>query len=166
MRDPDRSLSSNKHFAQGRLRGECRDQFGNIALAKAIAQLTAMAQDRRRVGAPVKPNLRMLNGARNGGFVIWVDALINDQRGRSSIHRPRIEKLQAESIREFTPGGRFAGASTAAAFLSNFTEEFRWAHLDIAGTASLKSATDLAPAGATGWGVRAINQLIIDKYET
>jgi leucyl aminopeptidase len=32
-------------------------------------------------------------------------------------------------------GGRSAGAITAGAFLSRFTEDYRWAHLDIAGTA-------------------------------
>jgi leucyl aminopeptidase len=32
-------------------------------------------------------------------------------------------------------GGRPAGSITAACFLARFTEKFRWAHLDIAGTA-------------------------------
>ena len=63
-------------------------------------------------------------------------------------------------------GGRPAGSITAAQFLQRFIQDgVPWIHLDIAGTASLKSATDLAPAGATGWGVRALNQLIADKYE-
>ena len=63
-------------------------------------------------------------------------------------------------------GGRPAGSITAAQFLLRFIQDgVPWIHLDIAGTASLKSATDLAPAGATGWGVRAIDQLIRDKYE-
>ena len=32
-------------------------------------------------------------------------------------------------------GGRYGGAITAAAFLAKFTEDVKWAHLDIAGTA-------------------------------
>ena len=32
-------------------------------------------------------------------------------------------------------GGRAAGTITAACFLSRFTEDYRWAHIDIAGTA-------------------------------
>lgn len=32
-------------------------------------------------------------------------------------------------------GGRFAGTITAACFLSRFTKDYHWAHLDIAGTA-------------------------------
>ena len=63
-------------------------------------------------------------------------------------------------------GGRAAGSVTAAQFLQRFVEEGRpWIHLDIAGVASVKSATDLAPKGATGWGVRALNRLIADRYE-
>ena len=34
-------------------------------------------------------------------------------------------------------GGRMAGSITAACFLSRFTRDYRWAHLDIAGTAWL-----------------------------
>jgi leucyl aminopeptidase len=40
-----------------------------------------------------------------------------------------------------------------------------WIHLDIAGTAYTKADTALAPKGATGWGVMALNRLIRDRYE-
>lgn len=63
-------------------------------------------------------------------------------------------------------GGRPAGSITAAQFIQRFVKkDMPWIYLDIAGAASVKSATDYAPAGATGWGVRALNQLIADKYE-
>ena len=63
-------------------------------------------------------------------------------------------------------GGRMAGSITAAQFLQRFVkEDVPWAHLDIAGTASVKKETALAPAGATGWGVMALNRLIADNYE-
>ncbi|MDJ0639565.1 MAG: leucyl aminopeptidase [Paracoccaceae bacterium] len=63
-------------------------------------------------------------------------------------------------------GGRPAGSITAAQFLARFVkEETPWIHLDIAGVASLKTATKLAPKGATGWGVLALNRLISNKYE-
>ena len=64
-------------------------------------------------------------------------------------------------------GGRAAGAITAAQFLQRFVkDEMPWIHLDIAGVASVKSATDLAPKGATGWGVLALNRLIADMFES
>ena len=63
-------------------------------------------------------------------------------------------------------GGRAAGSITAAQFLGRFvSDDLPWAHLDIAGVASVKGATALAPPGATGWGVMALNRLISDNYE-
>ncbi|WP_298835637.1 leucyl aminopeptidase [uncultured Roseobacter sp.] len=64
-------------------------------------------------------------------------------------------------------GGRPAGSITAAQYLQRFVrDDMPWIHLDIAGVASLKSETSLAPKGATGWGVRALDRLVADNYET
>lgn len=64
-------------------------------------------------------------------------------------------------------GGRAAGSITAAQFLKRFVkDETPWIHLDIAGVASVKSETELAPVGATGWGVAALNRLISNRFET
>ncbi len=62
--------------------------------------------------------------------------------------------------------GRDAGSITAAQFLQRFVKpETPWIHLDIAGTALLKAESTLAPKGATGWGVLALNRLVRDRYE-
>jgi len=53
-------------------------------------------------------------------------------------------------------GGRNAGASTAAGFLSAFAGDGPWAHLDIAGTAWGTRAEGYHVKGATGVGVRAL----------
>jgi leucyl aminopeptidase len=64
-------------------------------------------------------------------------------------------------------GGRAAGSVTAAQFLQRFVkEDTPWVHLDIAGVASLKSESTLAPTGATGWGVMALNRLVSDMFES
>ena len=64
-------------------------------------------------------------------------------------------------------GGRDAGSITAAQFLKRFVKEGTpWIHLDIAGVASVKSDTALAPQGATGWGVLSLNRLISDNFES
>ncbi len=55
---------------------------------------------------------------------------------------------------------RWGGAITAALFLSEFTEGTRWAHIDIAGPAYQKKASDYCPAGGTGFGVRLFCDLI------
>ncbi|MDC1275510.1 leucyl aminopeptidase [Ascidiaceihabitans sp.] len=63
-------------------------------------------------------------------------------------------------------GGRAAGSVTAAQFLQRFVkDDCPWIHLDIAGVASVKSETALAPTGATGWGVMALNRLVADMFE-
>ena len=63
-------------------------------------------------------------------------------------------------------GGRPAGSITAAQFLRRFVkDEVPWCHLDIAGVALQSKDTTLAPKGATGWGVMALNRLIADRYE-
>lgn len=49
-------------------------------------------------------------------------------------------------------GGRWGGASAAAAFLSEFVRAPRWAHLDIAGP-SYVGRSDPGTFGATGYGV-------------
>ena len=63
-------------------------------------------------------------------------------------------------------GGRPAGSITAAQFLKRFVkDDTPWIHLDIAGMADIKKDNGLAPKGATGWGVLALNRLIADRYE-
>lgn len=65
-------------------------------------------------------------------------------------------------------GGRPAGAITAAAFLSNFTNDIPWVHLDIAGTAWTQEGTfdrSYNPKGATGFGVRTVLKFLIDDTQ-
>jgi leucyl aminopeptidase len=59
-----------------------------------------------------------------------------------------------------------AGSATAAQFLQRFIlNKTPWAHLDIAGMAFSKYGGALNSGGATGYGVRLLNQLIEDNYE-
>ena len=59
-----------------------------------------------------------------------------------------------------------AGSTTAAQFLQRFIlNKTPWAHLDIAGMAFSKYGGALNSGGATGYGVRLLNQLIEDSYE-
>ncbi len=76
------------------------------------------------------------------------------------------KKLKSRIADMKNVGGRDAGAITAAEFLHRFVEGARpWMHLDIAGVALQKEDAGLAPKGATGWGVLALNRLIADKFE-
>ena len=76
------------------------------------------------------------------------------------------DKLKSRIADMQNIGGRDGGAITAAQFLARFVKpDVPWVHLDIAGTALVKADTTLAPKGATGWGVMALNRLIADRYE-
>ena len=80
---------------------------------------------------------------------------------------PAYDKQLKSNIADMKNVGTRAGGSiTAAQFLQRFVDDdMPWIHLDIAGVASLATATKLSPKGATGWGVRALNRLIADHYE-
>jgi leucyl aminopeptidase len=56
-------------------------------------------------------------------------------------------------------GGPKAGTITAACFLSRFTKKYRWAHLDIAGTAWLQGADK----GATGRPVPLLMEYLLTR---
>ena len=59
-----------------------------------------------------------------------------------------------------------AGSTTAAQFLQRFIlNKTPWAHLDIAGMAFSKYGGALNSGGATGFGIRLLNQLIEENYE-
>ncbi|TBU99767.1 leucyl aminopeptidase [Stutzerimonas kirkiae] len=57
-------------------------------------------------------------------------------------------------------GGPKAGTITAACFLSRFTKNLSWAHLDIAGTAWISGGKD---KGATGRPVPLLTQYLLDR---
>ncbi len=80
---------------------------------------------------------------------------------------PGYDKLLKSRVADMkNVGGRAGGSITAAQFLKRFVkDDVPWCHLDIAGVASVASETSYAPAGATGWGVRALDRLIADQYE-
>jgi len=57
-------------------------------------------------------------------------------------------------------GGRNAGSVTAACFLARFTENYAWAHLDIAGTAWHSAGSN---KGASGRPVPLLVRFLIDR---
>jgi len=57
-------------------------------------------------------------------------------------------------------GGRWAGAITAGLFLKKFIGDYKWVHLDIAGTAILEEDLPYAPKGGSGVGVRLLVEFL------
>jgi leucyl aminopeptidase len=63
-------------------------------------------------------------------------------------------------------GGRPGGSITAAQFIQRFVNGKPWAHLDIAGMAWSTKDTAVTPKGATAFGVRLLDRLVADNYES
>ena len=81
-------------------------------------------------------------------------------------HMPLWDDYQQQLDSNFADmqniGGRAGGSITAACFLSRFTKDYRWAHLDIAGTA-WKSGKE---KGATGRPVPLLTQYLIKHAQS
>jgi leucyl aminopeptidase len=60
-------------------------------------------------------------------------------------------------------GGRTGGTITAGCFLSRFAKKFKWAHLDVAGTAAIMGGT--SERRATGRPVPMLVQYLINRAE-
>lgn len=57
-------------------------------------------------------------------------------------------------------GGRWAGAITAGWFLKKFIGNYKWVHLDIAGTVIIEENQDYTPRGGSGAGVRLLVEFL------
>jgi leucyl aminopeptidase len=79
-------------------------------------------------------------------------------------HRAALDSDIAD-LRHCVPERGQPDASQAAAFLRHFVGETPWAHLDIAGVENREEADDAHCAGATGFGVRLLDQLVADRFE-
>lgn len=79
---------------------------------------------------------------------------------------PMWEEFQSELDSNFADianiGKRYAGTITAACFLSRFTEDYSWAHLDIAGTAWNEGANK----GGTGRPVSLLTHFLLENAKS
>lgn len=76
----------------------------------------------------------------------------------SELEDDRVKKSEIADLlnADFKPGG----ASFAAAFINQFTENTPWVHFDIAGTSNTSVSTPFAKKGSTGVMIRTIIDLI------
>lgn len=63
-------------------------------------------------------------------------------------------------------GDGTSGSIVGAQFLQRFVTKTKWAHLDIAGVAWANQAGGVTPKGASGWGVRLLDDLVRKHYES
>jgi leucyl aminopeptidase len=153
------------------------DAEGRLVLADALWY----AQETFKPAAVI--DLATLTGAvvialghHNAGFFATDDALAEDFRkaaeavGEGAWRLPLgaayDKQLKSRLADMKNVGGRPGGSITAAQFLKRFVKDGTpWMHIYIAGVTLATAATDLAPAGATGWGVRALDRLVADRFE-
>ncbi|HUK25424.1 MAG TPA: leucyl aminopeptidase [Terriglobales bacterium] len=73
-----------------------------------------------------------------------------------------LEAMRSNIADLVNSGGRWGGASTAAAFLKEFAEDTPWLHLDIAGTAWMEDNKPWIAKGPSGIAVRSLVELVKD----
>ena len=101
------------------------------------------------------PDDELANELSNAGHTSF------DRVWRMPVYDDYQEQLDSPFADIANIGGPKAGAVTAACFLQRFTRDYRWAHLDIAGTAWNSGANK----GATGRPVPLLMQFIANRVE-
>ncbi|MDH3286684.1 MAG: leucyl aminopeptidase [Betaproteobacteria bacterium] len=91
--------------------------------------------------------------------VLGAGVAAHDRAWRLPLWEDYQEQLSSNFADFANVGGRPAGAVTAACFLARFTKSYKWAHLDIAGTA-WKSGKE---KGGTGRPVPLLTQFLINR---
>lgn len=94
-----------------------------------------------------------------GDELIEAGRYTSDRAWRLPLWEEYQDHLKSNFADVANVGGREAGAITAACFLSRFTKEYRWAHMDIAGTAWKTGKLK----GATGRPVPLLTQYLINR---
>ena len=107
---------------------------------------------------------RVPSGLLGNDDLLCNDIIAASETASDSVWRlPLWEEYQEQLKSNFADlaniGGKDAGTITAACFLSQFAENFRWAHLDIAGTAW----RTVQNKGATGRPVALLSQYLINR---
>ncbi len=88
-------------------------------------------------------------------------AASGEELWRMPLHKNHVEDMKSDiaDIKNTAEGGG-PGASLGATFIGFFVDkETPWAHLDIAGVNWSEKGYAVAPKGATGWGVRLLDEL-------
>jgi leucyl aminopeptidase len=80
---------------------------------------------------------------------------------------PEYDKLIDSKFADMkNTGGRHGGSITAAQFLQRYVRDVPWAHLDIAGTGMNAPQSEINKSWGSGWGVRLLDRLVQDYYES
>ncbi|MHC4394337.1 MAG: leucyl aminopeptidase [Planctomycetota bacterium] len=89
-----------------------------------------------------------------------------EQSGEKIWHMPSgdeyAEEMKSKIADLKNVGSKWGGACTGAAFLRQFVEEKKWAHLDMAGVDVFEGDRNSGSTGSTGFGVRLLTTYLIN----
>ena len=89
-----------------------------------------------------------------------------EQSGEKVWHMPSgdeyAEEMKSKIADLKNTGSKWGGACTAAAFLKQFVEEKKWAHLDMAGVDVFDGDKNSTSTGSTGFGIRLLTTYLIN----
>lgn len=145
------------------------DAEGRMLLCDAIAYA-------EKLGCSTIVDVATLTGAcvvalgqKRAGVMSNDDALVEQLKAASAKTGERlwhlpcddefVEAMKSKIADLKNTGGKWGGACTAAAFLSQFVQKAQWAHVDIAGVGVWGANEDDAP-GSIGFGVRLLTEFV------
>ncbi len=148
------------------------DAEGRMILCDAIAYA-------EKLGCGTIVDIATLTGAcvvalgqKRAGIMSNDDKLIaklksaSDQTGERVWHLPCddefVEEMKSKIADLKNTGGKWGGACTAAAFLSQFVDKAKWAHVDMAGVGVWGANEGDAP-GSVGFGVRLLTSFVLNS---
>ena len=144
------------------------DAEGRLVLCDALTYISKFKPQTVIDVATLTGAIAIALGKHPTGMFANDDDLANDLQQASDSSADRVWRLpiwddyQVQLTSQFADvaniGGRDDGSITAACFLSRFTKEYRWAHLDIAAT-----GFNAPPKAATGRPVPLLTQYLIDR---
>tara|TARA_R100000501_G_scaffold17919_1_gene34818 strand:- start:38213 stop:39706 length:1494 start_codon:yes stop_codon:yes gene_type:complete len=101
------------------------------------------------------------------GDLLKASATSGDKLWRMPLAERYDKQIDSQIADMKNVGGKDAGSITAAQFLQRFVQDgVKWAHLDVAGTVWASKAMNLHDKGATGFGVRLLDQYVRDVLES
>ena len=137
----------------------------DVELLRGNQQIIKNAARRRNQDIPIEKPRELDLERRN--IIVELDNLRAQRNETSKIIGSSKEKSPDLIADMKNVGGRDAGSITAAQILQRFIQEgVAWAHLDIAGVTWSKTDSATAPKGGTGFGVRLLDRLVTDQYES
>jgi len=106
------------------------------------------------------------NDAELTGKLLAAAAASDERLWRMPLYDEYEEAIKSQVADVKNSAGRYSGIGTSAKFLEHFTEDYPWAHVDMASMAFSDEDKPARPKGATGYGVRLFTAFLEEYGKT